>query len=209
MCAAAYQISLFGEDPEVYYDQFFDDNRHRFVLRPTGPASMMRVEGGKRVMRSLSWGLVPHWAKERKIAYQTFNARAETVTEKPAFRDSFKTRRGILVWDSYVEWRDENGVKTPYEFGLIEPGPICCAGLFASWGFGNELFESCTLITCPPNDLASQFHDRMPVILAKRDFDQWLDPEAERTGLLALLTSYQPEKMKVKRANPDDFRKKK
>jgi putative SOS response-associated peptidase YedK len=208
MCAAAYQLQLFGEDPEAYYDQFFDDDRHRIVLRPTKGANMMRLEDDRRVMRSLHWGLVPHWAKDRKIGYQTFNARAETIAEKPAFRESFKRRRGILIWDSYIEWREEQGKKIPYEFSLIEPGPICFAGLWASWGQEGDYFESCTLITCPPNALAAEYHDRMPVILAKEDFDTWLDPGADPKELLALLTPFDAEKMAAWKADPLDFKTK-
>ena len=206
MCAAAYQLQLFGEDPEVYYDQFFSDDRHRIVLRPTKPANILRLEYGKQVMLSLHWGLVPFWAKDKKIAYQTFNARAETVAEKPAFRDSFKKRRGVLVWESYVEWREESGKKIPYAFGITEPGPMFFAGLWASWGKDEGTLESCTLITCEPNSLAAGYHDRMPVVLRQVDINAWLDPEANDEDIRRFLVPFDDSLMTVRPANSDDFK---
>lgn len=206
MCAAAYQLQLFGEDPEVYYNQFFSDDRHRIVLRPTKPANLLRLEDGKPVMRALHWGLIPFWAKDKKIGYQTFNARAETVAEKPAFRDSFKKRRGVFVWDSYIEWREESGKKVPYAFGLTEPGPMFFAGLWASWGKEESVLESCTLITCEPNTLAAEYHDRMPVVLRKEDIHAWLDPGAKDDDLQRYLVPFDDTMMAVRLANSDDFK---
>jgi len=178
------------------------------VLRPTLPANILRVRDGQKAMSALYWGLIPHWAKSKKIGYHSFNARAETITEKPTFRDAFAKKRGILVWDSYVEWREENGKKVPYEFRLKEPGPICFAGLWSSWQDGDDEVESCTLVTCEPNSLASEYHNRMPAILRSSDFDLWLDPSASKTDLLGLLIPFEASAMTVEPADPNDFRRK-
>lgn len=209
VCAASYQLSLFSEDPEVYYSQFYDDNRHRILLRPTCPANLLRLEEASKVMRSLSWGLVPAWATSRKVAYSTFNARAETITEKPVYCEAFRHRRGVLVWDAYVEWRYEDGAKTPYEFSLVEPGPLFLAALWESWDRKDETFQSCTLITCEPNPLAAKFHSRMPVILPTDAIDAWLDPQADEKELLSMLTPFEAESMKVRKGNPEDFKRRK
>lgn len=213
MCSAGYIASRarIGRDVSEFFatiEEMTVTGRH--VIRPTNASPFVRLEAdGRRHMRQLHWGLIPFWAKDRKIAYQTFNARSESVVEKPSFREPFKRRRGILAWDSYVEWREEAGKKIPYEFRLRSGEPIGFAGLWDRWRDGDTDLESCTMLTTTPNEMAAPFHDRMPVILHPEDYDLWLDPAAQNSDLLALLCPFPADLMEAQPANPDDFRSRK
>ncbi len=177
-------------------------------IRPTDSSPFVRLEDdGQRHLRFLHWGLTPSWSKTPKFPFPTYNARCETVTEKATFRDAFKKRRGLMVWTSYVEWRDENGVKIPYEFMLENGDPIGFAGLWDQWGTGTEYFESCTMITCDPNSLAAPFHDRMPVILEPDNFEEWLSAKTPTDDLLSLLRPLPSDRLVAVLANADDFKR--
>ena len=162
---------------------------------PTTPMLVaIRSEDGKRIPKMVKWGLLPHWAKDEKIAYSTFNARAEEFTTKPAFRDAWKKgQRCLVVTDGFYEWKklDEKGKeKQPYAVAMSDNGPMVMAGLWAKWKdpkSGNEI-QSCTILTCGPNDVMAQLHNRMPVILDEKDWPKWLGEEpATEAELLALL----------------------
>lgn len=213
MCSAGYIASRARVGREV--SEFFATLEEmadlpRRTIRPTNASPFVRIEGdGKRHLRMLHWGLIPRWAKDRKIAYQTFNARSETITEKPSFREAFRLRRGILAWSSYVEWREEEGKNIPYEFAMANGEPLGIAGLWETWGAGADRIESCTMVTTTPNSLAVDYQDRMPVILDPRDFEAWMDPAAKPADLLALLAPFSADRMIVEPADPDHFKRKK
>ena len=143
------------------------------------------------------WGLIPVWAKDPKIGYKTFNARAETLSEKPTFRVPFLKRRCLIPADGFYEWKEEGGRKQPYLFTLKEHKPFTFAGLWEIWrdSSGSEI-RSCTLITTTPNDIVAQYHDRMPVILDESSRWHWLD-ESDPALLQSYLVPYDAEKMSV------------
>ena len=125
----------------------------------------------------MRWGLIPAWwskpLKEMRLA--TFNARAETVAEKPMFRDSFKKRRCLIPASGYYEWLDTPSGKQPYYFTRRDGQIITIAGLWSKWtdkSTGTDL-HSCTMVITKPNKLAAEVHDRMPIILEAKDFEQW------------------------------------
>ncbi len=183
-------------------------NIPKTLLRPTLDTPFVRMENdGKRHLRFLRWGLTPPWSETPKFPFPTYNARSETLTEKATFREPFKKRRGLMTWISYVEWRDEDGIKIPYEFSLASGEPIAFAGLWDHWGKDETYFESCTMITCEPNELAAPYHDRMPVILQPEDFDEWMAPTSSPKDLLTLLKPLPSELLIAERANPDDFKR--
>ena len=127
----------------------------------------------------LKWGLIPSWAKDAKIAYSTINARADTVATKPAFRSAYKKRRCLVIADGYYEWRKEGKAKLPYYYEIDGGKPFAFAGLWEWWrepGKECDGIETCSLITTEANTLASEIHDRMPVILDAADYNRWLDP---------------------------------
>jgi len=148
-----------------------------------------------REVKMFRWGLVPGWAKDPKIGYRMFNARAETLTEKPSFRKLLPRRRCLILADGFYEWKEIDGKKYPFYFTLIDQKPFTFAGLWDTWQKPEgEVLYSCTLITTEPNELLSQYHNRMPVILDKDQRWQWLE-DTSMDDLNALLKPFPAEKM--------------
>jgi len=132
------------------------------------------VNREERRARRLRWGLVPHWAKDPRIGYKMINARRETVAEKPAFRDSLARRRCLVLADGFYEWKAQGRKKLPTYFHRKDGAAFAFAGLWASWGQGDEALETVTIVTAPANELVAAVHDRMPVIVAPADYRRWL-----------------------------------
>ena len=136
----------------------------------------------------MRWGLIPGWwskpLKEMKVA--TFNARAETVAEKPMFRDAFKWRRCLMPASGYYEWRDTPDGKQPLYFTRRDGEVMTIAGLWSDWTdkATSENLKSCCMVITEPNKLVAEVHDRMPVILEPKDFDQWQRGDARDAGAL-------------------------
>lgn len=154
--------------------------------------------GGARRLDVLRWGLIPHWAKDPKIAFRTINARAETVATQPAFRDAFRARRCIVPASGFYEWRrlmkDGKEVKQPLYIRRGDGRLLALAGLWERWeGPGGEVVESFTIITTEANAFIREFHDRMPVILRPEDYDLWLNPASKPEQLKPLLTPCPPD----------------
>ena len=125
------------------------------------------------------WGLVPSWAKELSIGNKLINARAETITEKPSFRNPFRGKRCLVPATGFYEWQRSTD-KTPYYIGLKSREPFCFAGLWDQWvSPDGEIIRSFTIITTAPNELMAAIHDRMPVILHRDDEQRWLNPKAD------------------------------
>lgn len=147
----------------------------------------------------LRWGLVPSWSKDPKIGSKMINARAETLTEKPAFNRLLLSRRCIVPADGFYEWKQDSGTKQPYRIVLRDESVFSFAGLYDIWADedGNKL-ATCTIITTEPNSLMADIHNRMPVILRKEDEGEWLarDNHDEST-LLRLLRPYDADKMRA------------
>ena len=157
---------------------------------------------GEREPVMKKWGLTPSWAKDAKIGFRMINARAETIATKPSFRSAFRHRRCLIVADGFYEWqktpeRGFNQRKQPYLIRMKDECPFAFAGLWESWKDHNHnILESCSIVTTTPNALLRQIHDRMPVILQKKDYDTWLNPEVKNTEQLErLLKPYPPKDM--------------
>jgi putative SOS response-associated peptidase YedK len=176
----------------------------RFNIAPTQNVLAVRVlkPGAKRELVQLHWGLVPSWAKDAKLAYSTINARADTVASKPAFRTAFQKRRCLVLADGYYEWLRQGKARQPYFYEVDGGKPFALAGLWEWWqppDAGGPGLESCSLITTEANELQSQVHDRMPVILGEANYDTWLDPELQdRQTLQRLLRSFNPDRMSAR-----------
>lgn len=166
--------------------------RPRYNIAPTQDVLAVRLNpAGEREAVQLRWGLLPFWSKNEKIAYSTINARAETITTKPAFRNAYGKRRCLIAADGYYEWKPEDGAKQPYRITLDPEQPFSFAGLWERWERAEKVIESCTIIITSANDLTRDIHDRMPVILDPADYGRWLDGTAGRR----LLKPYPSEKM--------------
>lgn len=162
-----------------------------YNVAPSQNVPAVRIEEGQRTACLLRWGLIPFWAKDKKIGYKMINARAETVAEKPAYRSAFKRHRCLIPASGFYEWRQTNG-KQPYNIHMKNGRPFAFAGLWEHWEHEDEKIESCTIIVTDGNELMQPIHNRMPVILNQQDFDLWLDPEmSDKDKLMPLLVPYQ------------------
>jgi len=161
----------------------------RYNIAPTQYVAVVRETGGPREVAMLYWGLVPGWAKEKSIGARMINARAETLAEKPSFRNAYRRRRCLVLADGYYEWQRSGAVKQPYFISFRDERPFGMAGLWERWrdpGSG-EALESCCIVTTAPAPSVAQVHDRMPVILPVAVHDEWLDPDNGATGELERL----------------------
>jgi putative SOS response-associated peptidase YedK len=159
----------------------------RYNIAPTQQVLAVRQEDHAKPNTAwLRWGLIPSWAKEKKIGASLINARADSVAVKPAFRAAFTRRRCLVLADGFYEWQKaaNNGPKQPFHIRLGDGQPFAFAGLWETWSGEETPIESCTVITTDANDLVRPLHDRMPVILNPRDFSRWLDPSLSDPGVL-------------------------
>jgi len=159
----------------------------RYNIAPTQIIPAVIETDGKRVAAEFRWGLIPSWAKDESIGSKMINARAETLAEKPSFRNAFKSRRCIIPASGFYEWskKGDQG-KQPFYFYLKDKEVFGFAGLFEEWldKESGELVETCTIITTEANEVLEPVHDRMPVILKPEDYDQWLDEKEKSTDRL-------------------------
>jgi putative SOS response-associated peptidase YedK len=170
----------------------------RYNISPTQEVAIIKVtdEAQGREMDLYRWGLIPSWAKDPSIGSKMINARAETVAEKPSFREAFKHRRGLIPADGFYEWARAGTRKQPYYFLMKNEQPFAFAGLWENWQSDGERINSCTIITTEANELLRQVHDRMPVILHPEDYEMWLDEDVRKTDLLKeLLQPYPAQEM--------------
>ncbi|HEU5399750.1 MAG TPA: SOS response-associated peptidase [Terriglobales bacterium] len=176
------------------------DDTPRYNIAPTQPVLTVRREHGEKVRRfsMMRWGLIPHWAKDMTIGTRTLNARSETVTRLPAFRDSILTKRCLLPADGFYEWRALGRVKQPYCFEVGEGDVFALAGLWDEWrGPDGEVIESCTILTTTPNTLVEDIHDRMPVIVPPEKYEVWLDPDVrDFNAIRDILKPYDADQMR-------------
>ena len=180
-----------------------------FNVAPTTEVYAVRADDGNRAVATMRWGLVPFWAKDLKIGSRMINARSETVADKPAFRRAFAKRRCLLPADGFYEWQKIEGqkAKQPWFIHRVDEEPIAFAGLYEFWHpkdddgndiEGADLVVSCTILTTSANKTMEPVHDRMPVMLAPKVWDDWLDPSSDPefvSGLMvpapeSLLTMY-------------------
>lgn len=137
-----------------------------------------------RQLRVLRWGLVPSWAKDPSIGSRMINARAETLAEKPSFKKAFAQRRCLLPADGYYEWYQGEGKrKQPYFIRPADGGIMAMAGLYEFWrdrerpdDDPHAWLVTCTIITTAAEDELGRIHDRMPMLVERDRWDEWLDP---------------------------------
>ncbi len=175
---------IFGAEPLV------DDPGGHYNVAPTDEAVVVVQREDRRAVTAYRWGLIPHWATEAKVASRMFNARAETLTSSPAFREAFRRRRCLVPVDSFYEWKREGTIRQPYRVVRKDHRPLALAGLWAGWRDPSTetVRRTFTIVTTTPNDALRDLHDRMPVVVSEAAWDRWLGPTPEDEGeLLALL----------------------
>ncbi len=191
-------LRLFGVDDRLNLGP-------RYNVAPTQDVPVVRCRAedeGRRELVLVRWGLIPSWAKDAAIGNRLVNARAETVAETPAFRESFRRRRCLVVADGFYEWARRGAGKQPYLIRLASGDPFGFAGLWSRWQAPDgSRVESCTIVTTAPNALVAPIHDRMPVILAPEDHEAWLDP-AGGEAAQRLLRPFPAERMALHPVSP-------
>lgn len=185
-----------------------------FNVAPTKPvyAVVARPPSGttdppQRQLRVLRWGLVPSWAKDPRIGNRLINARMETLAEKPAFRKALAARRCLLPADGYFEWyptRTPSGkpAKQPFFIHPADGGVLAMAGLYEIWrdparaeDDPDRFWWTCTIITTAAPDELGQIHDRMPLMVEKQQWSEWLDPRDR--GSMELLVPAAPGRLEA------------
>lgn len=169
---------------EVFSLQELPRLEPRFNVAPSQLSAVVRNQGDHNRLDLLKWGLVPGWSKEPSIGNQMINARCETVTEKPAFRQAIKYRRCIIPASGFYEWElAGEHRKQPWLIRMANHSPLWLAGLWESWKMpDNNQLETFCILTTSANKLVRPLHERMPVILTPDTFTLWLshnmhDPE--------------------------------
>jgi putative SOS response-associated peptidase YedK len=162
----------------------------RFNIAPSQPVAVV-ANNGENKLEFFNWGLIPSWAKDPSIGNRLINARAETLAEKPSFRNALRRRRCLILADGFYEWKQntDSKRKTPLYIRMKSGKPFAFAGLWEVWKSPDDsTILSCTIITTGPNQLLVGIHNRMPVILSEDTYSDWLDPSErlpeEYSGLL-------------------------
>ena len=154
-----------------------DEGGH-FNVAPTDEAAVVVQREDRRAVVRYRWGLVPSWAKDVRSGSRAFNARAETLSTSPLFRDAFRKRRCLVPVDGFYEWLREGSTKRPMRIFDPSDGPLALAGLWS--GRKNEetgeWLRTFTIVTSRPNGFMASIHDRMPVVVTPDAWAVWLDP---------------------------------
>lgn len=178
------------------------ETQPRYNVAPTQEVVTV-MQNGQRHLAMMRWGLIPRWAKDAAIGSKMINLRADTLEEKPSFRRLLDNKRCLMVADGFFEWRQENGVKYPMYFTLKDDEPFAFAAVWDTWqNPQGEQIRSCSLITTEPNDLVAPIHNRMPVILPKGAYQEWLDTDVKDTTMLEqLLVPFPADQMAVRQVS--------
>ena len=205
MCGR-FGISTDLEDLQGFFefDPLSVDYVKRYNVAPTDPVLTYGAKG-MGTAEYMRWGLIPWWSKPggRKLPL-AINAKAETLATNGMFKEPFERRRCLVLSDGYYEWRkNEDGSTTPFRIGMKDWAPFGMAAVWDSWKGPDGVVRSCSVITTAPNELNARVHDRMPVILHRDDFAQWLDLEFNDTSSLSkLLVPYDNDGMAMYEVSP-------
>jgi len=185
------------------------DDLPRYNASPMQRMPVVAVRNNNLIVQKMQWWLIPHWSKDGKIKATTFNAKAETLDQSKLFSPYFKSSRCLIPADAFYEWQKlttfvevksknkEINAKQPFCIRMQNEKTFMFAGLFSVWkNDKGEEFPSFTIITTIPNKLMKDIHNRMPVILQQKHYDQWLDRDYKDTEKLkTLLKPYSAIKM--------------
>lgn len=192
------EIEIIARLYNAGFEQWITDFKPSYNVAPTDSVVII-INDGNRHLITAKWGLIPSWSKDPKMGFKTINARAETVTEKPAFRDAFRKSRCLVIADGFYEWKTVGRLKKPMLIRLKSKKPMAFAGLYSVWTSPDgKKINTCTIIVTNANELIAPIHDRMPVILNAKDQEIWLNPSNHDADTLTpLLRSYPAEELEL------------
>jgi len=195
MCGR-YSLIESEENLENWFQAVMDEVEQLENNYNVAPTHNMPVVGqnrdGERTIQKFRWGLLPFWAKEKKVGYSMVNARAESIDTKKSFKRSFEKYRCLVPATGFFEWKGEKGNKTPYHIFPTHKPMFAFAGIYNVWESPEgEKIPTYSIITTDANEKMSELHDRMPVMLLKEEWDEWLDPDNHNMkGLKELLKPF-------------------
>jgi putative SOS response-associated peptidase YedK len=187
MCA---RYALFGLDEaaDFFVAEGLRSLDRLYNIAPTDEVpAIKKTSDGKRRLEMFRWGLVPGWAKDPDIGTRLINARAETLAEKPSFRNALKRRRCIVPATGFFEWTGKPGSKQPWFISRRDGKPLAFAGLWEYWEGPAGALQTSTIVTREPNAFMKQFHNRMPAMLLDPELSAWLEPETPASAALKML----------------------
>ena len=191
MCGRFSQQRPASELSEIFAaEPLADELGPRYNVAPTDEAFVVVQREERRGLTAYRWGLIPHWATDARSGSKMFNARAETLTTSPVFREAFKRKRCLIPVDGFYEWKREGAIRQPYRITRADGLPLALAGLWTGWRdpATDTVRRTFTIITTTPNDALGDLHDRMPVVVDADAWERWLDPSPADPGeLLGLL----------------------
>ncbi len=188
MCGR-YTLSTSGDElAQQFGISELSDWAPRFNIAPSQPVPVLTCTQSQTQVEYMHWGLVPSWSKDKKLGSKMINARAETVSEKPAYRTAYRKRRCLVLADGYYEWVKQAGGKQPYYMRLRSDQPFAFAGLWEKWQSKDDSnYLSCSIITCASNGQLAPLHHRMPVIVEPTEYGNWLDDKTSIDSIAQLL----------------------
>ncbi len=201
------RYSLIADIQELARQFEFDgtgfENSPRYNVAPTQSVLTVTNREGRQA-EYMRWGLIPSWAKDASIGNRMINARGETVSQKPSFRNALQRRRCLVLADGFYEWQKVGKGKQPVRIVLKSREPFAFAGLWETWrNPEGETTRSCTIITTEANDLLRPIHERMPVILPRELEEFWLDGDVTESAALSdVLSPYPEESMETYQVSP-------
>jgi putative SOS response-associated peptidase YedK len=198
MCGRFIQSSRADDYAGVFAADLVTDPERvppRFNVAPSQPVLIARERSrGRRELAWVRWGLIPSWSKGPDSRFSMINARVETIHQKPAYRGPLRYRRCLIPTEGFYEWKAAGRLKQPYCIRQTDGGIFALAGLWDLWlGPGGEEIESCTIIVTAANATVAPVHERMPVILPRQRWAEWLDPAQQQSAAaVALLEPFDP-----------------
>ncbi len=182
----------------------FADYRPRFNIAPTDQHFIVTSEFERRKVQRARWGLVNRWARDNSRASQCINAKAETLEQRPTFREAFQRRRCVVPADGFYEWTGPKDKRQPLWIHPRSGGLMLFAGLYESWyPERNQPEVTFTIVTCAANAAIAEIHDRMPVVLDERAAEDWMNPrERDPLSLKRLLVPAPSDLLSVRPASP-------
>lgn len=177
----------------------------RYNIAPSQPVAVvgLKPDGKTRGLAQLKWGFVPSWANDPNAGPKPVNARAETVASTAPFNHAFRKRRCLVPVDGFYEWAKEGKKKVGHHFHLKSRGVIAFAGVWDVWRVeGQPPLLTFAVITVEANDLVRPLHDRMPAVIPRDRYDQWMGFDTPKADLLAALRPFPAEQMEVVKVGP-------